>query len=77
MCLAAPGKILAINDRKATVDMLGVRIDADISLVDDVGVGDYILVHAGFGMQKVEPEDAAAILKQIEELARLASDSAQ
>ena len=54
MCLAVPGKIVEINDTKAVVDFDGLKRKADISLLEDVKIGEYILVHVGFGIEKVD-----------------------
>lgn len=53
MCLAIPGKIIKINNQLATVDFNGVEKEINISLVD-VKKGDYVMVHAGFAIEKME-----------------------
>ena len=59
MCLAVPGKVTKLDsDLQATVDMMGIERQASMRLVPDVKVGDYVLVHAGFGIQVVDPEEA-------------------
>jgi len=68
MCLAIPARVIAINGQVATVDMLGNQTQADISVLQEVKVGDYIIVHAGFGIQKYEKEEAEANLKLIQEV---------
>lgn len=60
MCLAIPAKILTINDNKALIESLGVKKEVEISLVPDVKIGDYVIVHAGFAIQVVEEEEALA-----------------
>lgn len=62
MCLAVPGKVVEINGHTARVDYGGVVREANISLVD-VDVGDYVLVHAGFAIQKVDEEAAKETLE--------------
>lgn len=54
MCLAIPGKITEINDKKAKVDFDGVKRTVDLTLCDKIAVGDYVLVHVGFAIQKVD-----------------------
>lgn len=61
MCLAIPGRIVSIDGNTAQLDYNGVTGEADISLVPDVVVGDYVLVHAGFAIEEVETEDAEEI----------------
>ena len=58
MCLAIPGKILEIHGETATVDFGGLKKSANISLVPNLEVNDYILVHAGFAIQKVDKDIA-------------------
>ena len=67
MCLAIPGKITTIKGTKAIVDYGGIKREADISLVN-VKKGDFILVHAGFAIQKLEEKDAEETLKLFEEI---------
>ncbi len=50
MCLATPAKVLEIDGETAKIEVDGIRRDANISLLDDVKVGDYVLVHAGFAL---------------------------
>ncbi len=52
MCLAIPGKILKITGQIAEVDFNGVKKDINISLVD-IKVGEYVMVHAGFAIEKM------------------------
>ena len=55
MCLAIPGKIIKINQQRATVDFDGIEKEINLSLVD-VSEGDYVMVHAGFAIEKVDKE---------------------
>ena len=62
-------RVAAIEEgNRATVELLGNRRSADLTLVDDVNVGDFVLLHAGFAIQKLAPEDAAETLALLEEL---------
>jgi hydrogenase expression/formation protein HypC len=58
MCLAIPGKILELENTTAKIDFNGIKRKADTSLVDDVTIGDYVLVHVGYAIQKVDEEVA-------------------
>lgn len=72
MCLAVPGKIVTIDEADgATVDMLGVQRPISLRLTPSAAVGDYVLVHAGFGIQIVDPAEAEETLKLIRELPEL------
>lgn len=69
MCLAIPSKIIDINDMMATVDHYGARRDVSLLLMPEaVATGDYVLVHAGFAIQKVDRDaanDALALIKDL------------
>lgn len=65
MCLAIPGRIIEIVDeanRLAKVDVAGVQRTVNVGLLDDVGVDDWVLIHVGFALSKVDEEEAAATL---------------
>ena len=69
MCVAYPGKILSIENNHARVDFTGSIVPVNISMVD-VEPGDYVLVHAGMAIQKVETEEAKewiALFQDLEE----------
>ena len=69
MCLGAPGRILTIEGATAVVDFWGVRRKVALDLVDeDVAVGDHVLVHVGFAIRRIAPEDLAELLAQMFEL---------
>jgi len=68
MCLAVPGKIKKIEKDKALVDFGGVLREISLGLIEEPKIGDYVLVHAGFAIGKVEKESAQETLKLIEEL---------
>lgn len=58
MCWAIPAKIISIKDRMATVEVSGVRKNAALDLISNVTVGDFVLVHAGYAIEKVNEADA-------------------
>lgn len=60
MCLAIPGKIIKIKDQLAIVDFQGVKKEINISIVD-VKVGDYVMVHAGFAIEKMKKDNVKEI----------------
>lgn len=71
MCLAIPGKIVEIVDdenRIAKVDVGGVRRNVSVGMLDDVGVGDYVLIHVGFAMSKVDEKAAEETLRLLQDL---------
>ena len=65
MCLAVPSKIIEINDMVAKVDVDGVTRETSIMLLDDVKIGDYVIVHAGFAINKVDEEAALQTLEDM------------
>ncbi|RJP25003.1 MAG: HypC/HybG/HupF family hydrogenase formation chaperone [Candidatus Omnitrophota bacterium] len=68
MCLAIPAKVTEIVGVDAMVDILGNVRPTKLSLVDDVSVGDYVLIHAGYAIQKLEAQDALETLALFEEM---------
>lgn len=61
MCLAVPAKVLDIAGSVARVSVNGVEREASLMLLPEAKLGDYVLVHAGFAMQIVEPDEAERI----------------
>ena len=59
MCLAIPSKITTIEDNVATIDVDGVQREASLLLLENAMVGEYIIVHAGFAIQRID--EAAAM----------------
>lgn len=75
MCLAIPGKIVSRDAFDgAEVDIMGVRRQCSVRLTPDAQVGDYVLVHAGYAIQKVEEQDADETLRLLGELPDLLGD---
>lgn len=58
MCLAVPAKIVEIRDGMGTIDVSGVKKHVSLLLLEDAKIGDYVLVHAGFGIQILNEEQA-------------------
>lgn len=57
MCLAVPAKIVELNGVFAVVEILGVRRSANVAFIENPQVGDYVLLHAGFAIQKWTEQD--------------------
>ena len=68
MCLSIPAKILSINGKMAEVSAGGSIFKAGLHMIEDARPGDYILLHAGFAIQKLSEEEAAETLRIIEEM---------
>ena len=75
MCLAIPAKIIEINDKIAKVDVDGVIRETSIMLIDDVKIGDYVIVHAGFAINILDEEAALQTLEYLRDI--LASEAHQ
>ncbi len=72
MCLSIPSKVVEIDENNyATVDTLGVRRQVTLDLIpEEVNVGDYVLIHVGFAMNKISAEEAAESLRIYDEIAQ-------
>ncbi|MBM3392095.1 MAG: HypC/HybG/HupF family hydrogenase formation chaperone [Betaproteobacteria bacterium] len=69
MCLAIPVKVVELLDGdEATVDVGGVRKAISLALVDGIAVGDYVILHVGYAIQKLDPEEAEKTLALFAEL---------
>ena len=76
MCLAVPGKIVSIDEsnpelKMAKVNFGGVSKDVCIQWLDDVNIGDYVLVHVGFALNKIDEKDAEETLRILREMGDL------
>jgi len=71
MCLAIPSKIIQVEGNVATIDVDGVRRSASVRLLENVKVGDYVIVHAGFAIHRIDEESAMESLKMLREAASL------
>jgi hydrogenase expression/formation protein HypC len=70
MCLGVPGEIVEVDGSTAIVDFRGVRRRVALDIVDEpVSIGDHVLVHVGFAIRRIEPEDLAETLAFFESLA--------
>lgn len=80
MCLAVPGKIVSIDEsnpelKMAKVNFGGVSKDVCIQWLDDVNIGDYVLVHVGFALNKVDEKDAEETLRILREMGDIEEDN--
>ena len=73
MCLAIPAEILELDPAadSAVVSLDGVRRPVSLALIDDAAVGDYVLVHVGYALNKISPEEAAETLSLMREAGAL------
>ena len=68
MCLAIPAKIVRIENGMGTIDMDGTRREVSLLLQEDARVGDYVIVHAGFAIHRVDEEEALESLKFLRQM---------
>ena len=68
MCLGIPAKIIKITDKTSLVEVLGASREISIELLNNVKVGDYVLMHAGCAIQIIDDEEAEKTIELFREL---------
>jgi len=71
MCLAIPGRIVEVVDEAnslAKVDVAGVQRNVNVGLLDAVGAGDWVLIHVGFALSKVDEDEARTTLRLLQQM---------
>jgi hydrogenase expression/formation protein HypC len=68
MCIAIPGKIVEVDYPFAVVDFKGTKRKIRVDLLEDVKAGDWVLVHVGFAIQKVDEEEAKKTAEMLEKV---------
>ena len=70
MCLSIPSKVVEIDDNNmASVDTMGIKRHVSLDLItDEINIGDYILIHVGFAMNKIDEEEALQSLEVYREM---------
>lgn len=75
MCLALPARVVALEDGDlATIALEGIRKKISLALVENIAVGDYVLVHVGYALHKVSEEEAARTLAMMAEAGVLSEE---
>jgi hydrogenase expression/formation protein HypC len=67
MCLAVPMQVKTIENEVAMCEIDGVQRQASLMMLDDVKIGDYVLIHAGFAIEKIDDDEAQLTLKALRE----------
>ena len=68
MCLAIPARVVAVSGPdQAVVELGGIRKPVSLALVDGIAVGDYVIVHVGYALARLDPEQAAMTLRLMAE----------
>lgn len=68
MCVAIPGKVISIEKDNALLDFGGIKKKINIFFIEDVNLGDYLLVHAGCAIEKISKDEALETLKVFKEI---------
>ncbi len=77
MCLAVPGKLVSIlSNDEATADLGGIQKNVNVSLIADPKPGDWVIIHVGFALQRINEEEARATLALLADAAN-SGDAAQ
>lgn len=75
MCLAVPMKITETDGSVATLEVDGISTTANVSLIENATPGDYVIIHAGFAIERLDEKEANARLELFSELAALEKDA--
>ncbi len=75
MCLAVPARVLSIDGDFAQVDFGGVSKRVCVTLLPGLEVGEYVIVHTGYAIERMKPEEAKKTLALFEEMAQMASET--
>jgi hydrogenase expression/formation protein HypC len=71
MCLAIPMKLIKIEEKKGIVELSGIKKEISLDLLKEVEIGDYLIIHAGFAIEKLNEEEAKKTLSLWEEIGTL------
>ncbi len=69
MCLGIPALVVELGDGTAVVEIGGVRREISLALIEDAAKGDWVVIHAGFAIQKLDPGEAEKTLALFKEIA--------
>jgi len=71
MCLGIPSKVIEIDEvhRTGRIDYLGTKVRTNFALIDDIRIGDWVIVHAGFAISRLSEDDARETLDLLREIA--------
>ena len=67
MCLGVPMQVKIIENDMAICEIDGVQREASLMMIDDIAVGDYVLIHAGFAIERIDEEEARLTLRALRE----------
>ena len=75
MCLAVPMKVISLKDGMGVAEMSGVKKEISFMMLPEAQIGDYVIVHAGFAIQKLNEDEAKKTLDLFREMAALQDDN--
>lgn len=75
MCLGLPLRIVEINGKEATGELNGIKRKVRVDLIENLNIGEYVMVHAGFAIEKIEEADALETLEIVDELEKAAGSN--
>ena len=70
MCLAVPMKLLKVEGETGNVGLGGIVKEVSLALINDIKIGDYVLIHAGYAIQKIDEEDALETIAIFKEMGK-------
>lgn len=76
MCLAIPARLFRVEGDRGRVELAGVEREVSLMLLPDAQVGDYLIVHAGYAIQKLDEQEAQETIKLLHEIARAGEEEA-
>ena len=74
MCLCTPARIVSVDGQFAEAEIGGIKVRTALHLVDDIQVGDYVLIHTGFAIEKISPEEADENLRLLRDIEQAGAD---
>lgn len=77
MCLALPAEVISLENDDAVVSLEGIKKKISLALVEDITIGDFVLVHVGYALHKVSSEEAERTLKLMSEAGILEEEVAE
>ena len=77
MCLAVPARVESIDGDFADVDFGGTRKKVCVTLLPELEVGEYVIIHTGYAIEKMKPEEAKKTLALFEEMAQMEAEMSQ
>lgn len=78
MCLGIPAKVVQIDETKhGKVDYLGTRVKTNLSLIEDIKIGEWVIIHAGFAISKLDEDEAQETLQLLREISQADLDENQ